>query len=144
MDIAAKQDGEFLRKVFDRTDGHCHLCGKKLAWKNYAQPGTRGTWEVEHSVPQVAGGTDRLNNLYPACISCNRSKGAESTKSVRARNGRTRAPYSREKKDEIRGRNTILGGLIGLLVGAVLIGRVGALIGFPLVAWIGNSLDPGA
>lgn len=64
-----------LNYVYDKTGGYCHYCGKKLAWKNYGQVGERCAWEVDHSVPKVLGGTDYLRNLWPACISCNRSKG---------------------------------------------------------------------
>lgn len=33
---------EQLNKVCDRTDGRCHLCGKKLVFKNYGCLGARG------------------------------------------------------------------------------------------------------
>jgi HNH endonuclease len=52
--------------------------------------------EVEHLIPWSLGGTDHLNNLYPACIPCNRGKGTTSTRTVRAWNGRiTSAAVSR-------------------------------------------------
>lgn len=41
-------DIERLRLIYDRTDGHCHICGKKLSFVNYAVPGTRGAWEVRN------------------------------------------------------------------------------------------------
>ncbi|HZW06078.1 MAG TPA: HNH endonuclease, partial [Phycisphaerales bacterium] len=62
---------EQLTAIYDRTSGYCHLCGKKLALTNYAAHGHKGAWEVEHSVPRACGGSDRLNNLYAAHISCN-------------------------------------------------------------------------
>lgn len=77
-----------LSAIYDRTSGYCHICRKKLAFSNYACSGERGAWEVEHSVPRAAGGTDRLNNLFAACIDCNRSKGACSTRSCRGQGTR--------------------------------------------------------
>lgn len=102
-----------LRKIYDRSSGMCHICGKNVAFTNYADatPDARGAWEVEHSNPKAKGGTDRLNNLYPACIACNRSKGTQSTRTVRARNGKTRAPLSREKREIAKRKNAIIYGL---------------------------------
>ena len=65
-----------LNDIFDETDGICYLCGKKLAWKNYGDPGERGAWEVEHMRPLSRGGSNSVKrNLLPACIPCNRKKG---------------------------------------------------------------------
>lgn len=41
--------------IFDRTQGLCHICRRRLAWSNYGIFGARGTWEAEHSVPQAVG-----------------------------------------------------------------------------------------
>ena len=41
-------------QVFDRTDGKCHICHRRVAWKNYGEPGARGALEVDHSVPRAA------------------------------------------------------------------------------------------
>src|SRR6266704_6497870 len=101
-----------LRTIYNRTSGKCHLCGKQLALTNYGQFGERGAWEVEHSNARARGGTDRLNNLYAACISCNRSKGTVTTRAARAREGRRRAPLSREKRAEARSENAVLRGLL--------------------------------
>ena len=84
-----------INEIFDRTSGKCHLCHKKLSFKNYGHPGDRGAWEIEHSVPRACGGSDRINNLYAACISCNRAKGARTTRSMRLRRGLTRAPVAK-------------------------------------------------
>ncbi len=70
-----------LKKIFGKTGGRCRYCGKPLSFGNYGRRngvlGVYGRWEVDHSKPQAKGGTDHLNNLYPACPSCNRSKGAK-------------------------------------------------------------------
>jgi 5-methylcytosine-specific restriction endonuclease McrA len=110
------------RAIYDRTAGHCHLCSKALAFTNYGKLGERGAWEVDHSNPRVSGGSDRLNNLYPACISCNRSKGSQATRAVRAGYGRTRAPLSNAKRSENRFWNALEGGgamtLVLIVLGA--------------------------
>ena len=121
-----------LENVFDRSSGHCHLCHKKLAFRNYALFGRRGAWEVEHSNPRANGGTDRPSNLYPACIPCNRSKGAASTRSARAVNGKTRAPLSVPKRQASKLENAVLGGFGGWLLGSLLnpaVGIIGGLLG---------------
>jgi len=55
-----------LSLIFDRTDGHCHVCWRKLCFANYSRLSRRGAWEVEHSNPRLNGGSDRLCNLYAA------------------------------------------------------------------------------
>jgi 5-methylcytosine-specific restriction endonuclease McrA len=106
-----KWDQTKLERIFQRTDGHCHICRAKLHLSRYGQMDKSGAWEVEHSVPRAKGGTDHLNNLYAACISCNRSKGSNSTSKARAKNGYKKAPLPREKKVD----NAITGGAIGSL-----------------------------
>ena len=69
-----------LNVIYEKTAGRCYHCGKKLAWKNYGVPGERGSWEVDHSNPKVLGGTNYLRNLFPACVSCNRSKEAQTSR----------------------------------------------------------------
>lgn len=130
---------EMLSAIYDPTSGYCHICGKKLAFTNYARPGGRGTWEVEHSVARANGGTGRLNNLYAACIPCNREKRDGSTRAARARNGRTRAPLERERRAAARTRNAVAGGAAGAAIGARLFGPAGALIGGVIGAAIGKS-----
>lgn len=72
-----------LNEAFDQCVRDCHLCGRWLAFANYANLGARGAREVDHSVARARGGTDRLADLRPACISCNRSKRDGLTRSVR-------------------------------------------------------------
>src|SRR5207248_2052139 len=122
-------DKATLRKIYDRTSGKCHLCGKKLAFTNYAEHGARGSWEVEHSKPRVLGGTDHGNNLFAAHITCNRSKCDSSTRATRALHGRTRAPLSVLKRKEAIAENTVVGAGIGAVIGGVIAGPPGAWIG---------------
>src|SRR5438067_13481337 len=95
--IVVRYESELLKKVFERTDGNCHICGRKLCFGNYADPARRGAWEVEHSNPRCKGGSDRLCNLYAAHITCNRQKSAFTTRTARRWNDRTRAPLSKVK-----------------------------------------------
>ncbi len=134
---------EMLSAVYDRTSGYCHICGKKLAFTNYAKLGKRGAWEVEHSVPRAKGGTDRLNNLYAACITCNREKRDGSTRTARALNERTRAPLSRSKRAEQRATNTALGAGLGALLGGMVLGLPGVLIGAGIGAAAGKRAKVG-
>jgi hypothetical protein len=134
---------EVLEHVFDRTDGRCHICYRRVAWKNYGILGARGAWEVDHSVPRAYGGTDRLTNLLPAHIRCNRSKQAGSSRSARGQHGRRRAPYSASGRQAVRVRNGALGAGLGWLAAAILLpqARVAAAI---IGALGGASIDPDA
>lgn len=125
--------------VYDRTAGRCHICGKQLARCNYGKHGQRGAWEIEHSVPRARGGSDHGNNLYPACIRCNRVKGTATSRTARAKNNRKRAPLSLRRQGQVRANRAVGGGLIG----AVAAGLVGAPILVPmgLAALVGYSLD---
>ncbi|MDF1822285.1 MAG: HNH endonuclease [Alcanivoracaceae bacterium] len=134
-------DTKTKRTIYDRTRGYCHLCNKKLAFKNYGKSEGRAAWEIDHSNPKANGGTDRLNNLYAACISCNRSKKHSSTRTARAQNGRTRAPLSAEKRQKAVRGNTLVGALVGLLGGAVL-GPAAAVAGAGIGAAVGKAIDP--
>lgn len=52
--------------VAARTGGLCHLCGAPLG----------AAFDVDHARPHATGGGLDLANLWPACPSCNRSRGA--------------------------------------------------------------------
>jgi hypothetical protein len=132
-----------LRLILDRTAGRCHICWGSLAFSNYGLIGERGAWEVEHSNPRSKGGSERLNNLYAAHISCNREKGASHTRTARARNGQTRAPLSKTELEERRIENTWGLAGVGAISGAALAGPVGFLLGAVAGALIGRDLDPG-
>lgn len=126
--------------IYDRTAGRCHICRKQLARRNYGKHGTRGAWEIEHSVARARGGSDHGNNLYPACIRCNRSKGTATSRTARARNGHARAPLSIKRQAEVRARRSVGGGILGA-VGAGLVGAP-ILVLMGLAALIGYALDP--
>lgn len=132
---------ERRRSIFNRTHGNCHICHGRLAFSNYGAQNAIGTaWEVEHSVPKALGGTERLNNLYAAHVTCNRQKGTMPTRSMRAQYGVTRAPHSKAKKDQMRDENMLGAGGAGMVIGGLLGGPPGALIGAALFGTAGRSV----
>ncbi len=134
-------DNAKLKSIYDRTTGYCHICHKKLSFTNYARPGRKGAWEVEHSLPRSKGGTDHGNNLFAACIDCNREKSDLTTKTARGWHGNTKPPLSRERRKEKRASNTIAGAVIGGLIGLAG-GPVGVALGALVGGGVGNSLKP--
>jgi 5-methylcytosine-specific restriction endonuclease McrA len=131
-----------LNCIYDRTSGRCHICGKYLSFANYARPGHRGAWEVEHSRPRARGGSSRLTNLYGACISCNREKGTVGSRTARKRYGRTRAPLSAIGCQRKRRQNALAGAVLGAVVGGVVRGGSGAVTGLIIGAAVGSGRDP--
>lgn len=115
-------------KVLEKTDKHCHICHKALAKKNYGAIGLRGAWEIDHSIPISKGGTNHLNNLYPACIPCNRKKGNGNNTAVRKLYGVTVAPLSKQAKNSKHQRDTLAGLAMGAGFGSVF-GPIGILVG---------------
>jgi hypothetical protein len=41
-----KYSNDNLNYSYDKTDGYCWHCGKKLSWKNYGQVGKKVAWET--------------------------------------------------------------------------------------------------
>ncbi len=52
------------RRVFQKTGGHCHICGCALS----------DPWCVDHVVPHRGGGECSEDNFLPACPECNRAR----------------------------------------------------------------------
>lgn len=136
-----KYDHNTLRQIYDKTRGRCHLCRKNLSFSNYGSQGRRGAWEVEHSVPRARGGSEHLNNLYAACISCNRSKGSFGTRAARAANGYRCAPHSEPQKRQNALKYAGIGSLAALLVPPQL-RVVTALLGIAVGAAVGYDREP--
>ena len=137
-----QKPGERRKNVFTKTDGHCHLCHKKLSFSNYGKNGARGAWHIEHSIAKANGGSDHLNNLFPACVKCNVEKGVLHTKTARRKNGVSRAPFSSNKKAAIKDSNTASGVVIGSVIGTAIGGPVGGFLGGVLGGLIGNQSSP--
>lgn len=57
---------ELRQRVFKRWGRECYYCGA-----------TTEPFHVDHRVPIAKGGTDEIDNLVPACLRCNLSKGAK-------------------------------------------------------------------
>lgn len=130
-----------LCRVYDRASGYCHICGKKLAFSNYARLGWRGAWEVEHSRPRTRGGSNRLGNLFPAHVECNRDKGIVSTRAARMWYGRLRAPLSRQRRLKAKRVNAVAGGILGALIGSIA-GPASAALGILIGASLGYKSNP--
>jgi 5-methylcytosine-specific restriction endonuclease McrA len=132
-----KFDDEQKLKVYEKTDGCCHLCHKKIAKKNYGVISARGAWEIDHSKPVSKNGSNHMNNYQPACIPCNRSKGNSSTQSARLRHGVTALPKSKQQKVEIRKRKVLGSAGAGAIVG-MRFGPIGGIVGAVAGALIGS------
>lgn len=63
-----------LRKIFGKTNGHCHFCGNKLAFKKRGKKSGKleGYWEVDHVIQRAKGSRSSSENYLPACVGCNR------------------------------------------------------------------------
>ncbi len=131
-----------LRRVYDRTSGYCHICHKKLSFFNHGVPGKKGAWEVDHSRPRASGGSDRLNNMYPACVCCNRTKGISSTRSMRRHSGTRRAPLPRERRNTVRVEAGMASSVLGAVVGFPLGGPPVAIVGAALAGRAGYRANP--
>ena len=127
--------------IYNKTNGCCHICHKKLALKNHGKNNEKGAWHIEHSRARANGGTDHLNNLFAACIPCNLEKGVLHTRTARKRNGTTRAPHCKAKKEQIRNDNAVKGGAIGLLTTALFGLNPAVIIGVTFLGVIiGNDI----
>jgi hypothetical protein len=142
---APKYTETILTKVFDKTDGKCHLCGKTLVFKNYGVKGARGEWQVEHSKSIEQGGTDHLNNLYSSCPVCNPEKGGKKTAAeMRVKKGIERLPNSKTENVKLKEQNkterTKEGAVLGGVIGSAVAGPLGAFVGSFLGAELGKHL----
>ena len=55
-------------KLLKHLGKECYLCSKTI------NPLKTITWEIEHIIPKISGGSRDINNLGMACRHCNRSK----------------------------------------------------------------------
>lgn len=108
---------ELIHAVLSRTHGKCHICHRSVGRRSYARMHSPLGWEFDHSVPRSRGGSDRLNNIYAAHVGCNRSKGANSTRSARRRHGHTAAPLSTTSRRAYQTKAAVFGAAGGGLLG---------------------------
>ncbi len=83
---------EQLNEIYDKTEGYCACCGKKLAFTNHGLGGgtnAKGRWEVAHRRAGSKGGGDRLPNLWALCVECNRDMSTADATRVVHREGKT-------------------------------------------------------
>jgi hypothetical protein len=137
-----KFDKRQLDSIYRRTSGYCHICHMKLALRNYGHTGTKGAWQVEHSVPRSRGGTDHLNNLFAACVSCNHEKSNKTTRTARGWNGKTSAPLNHVKRKQAKFENGFAAAILGGFAGVAIAGPIGAVVGAVTGACVGSSQNP--
>lgn len=53
------------KKIYDKADGHCQLCGRKVHFTDMT---------LDHVIPLSMGGADLMENLQCTCEVCNRFK----------------------------------------------------------------------
>ncbi|MGJ5819947.1 HNH endonuclease [Paludibaculum fermentans] len=133
-----------LKRIFDRSSGKCHLCHEWLSFEEYGKVKAQGGWEIEHSKPRAKGGTNHINNLYPACVACNRSKGTKQASQVRSSRGKTRSPLNSKQREKAKSDQAAKGLGVGTLAGYLLdpTGGVLTAVGLVLGGLIGRSRDP--
>ena len=62
------------KKVYDKFEGCCAYCGREIDYEDM---------QVDHIVSKRKGGTDDMDNLFPACRLCNHYKRAGSVENFR-------------------------------------------------------------
>ena len=53
------------KQIYDMFDGRCAYCGTEVTFRGM---------QVDHKKPLYAGGSDDIENMFPACRSCNHYK----------------------------------------------------------------------
>lgn len=70
---------EQREQIYNKFDGHCAYCGWEIDYKDM---------QVDHVIPLMAwndneSGADSLDNMFPACRSCNHYKRAHTIETFR-------------------------------------------------------------
>ena len=91
------------RNAFERANGCCEICGKRLVFGNRGRNGGRGSWEAHHKKPKSEGGTDTLRNCMILCYQCHQ----QPQKAV-SRKSKNQSP-----DDIIFGGGILGGGILG-------------------------------
>jgi len=61
---------DVVKNAFDRVNGYCQVCGKKLVYANRGSVEGRGGWEARHIKPVIEGGKDEVRNCMVVCMGC--------------------------------------------------------------------------
>ena len=88
------------REVFQKMRGRCAYCGCELKIREM---------QVDHVHPLSRGGADTLDNMLPACRSCNHRKGSETVEGFRDSVERFPKVLAR---DSVTYRNAVRFGLV--------------------------------
>ena len=105
-----------LGQVWRKTHGRCHLCHDTVDLETYGYTDVFGAdaATVDHLVPQSRGGDDHHDNLLPAHLGCNASRGTEDVELARYRMaGSFDAPLSTGERVGLGALVTGLGALAG-------------------------------
>lgn len=62
-------------EIYDKCDNHCAYCGVYIKFEDM---------QVDHVMPLRKGGADSLDNMLPACRSCNHYKSTLTLEQFRA------------------------------------------------------------
>ncbi|MBI1976151.1 MAG: HNH endonuclease [Candidatus Omnitrophica bacterium] len=75
---------KILRRIFERTRGHCHFCGDPVQFSKRGWAlNLDGYWEVDHVIQRGKGGARSTDNCLPACTRCNRLRWHRTGRAVR-------------------------------------------------------------
>ena len=61
---------DVVKNAFDRVNGYCQVCGKKLVYASRGSAQGRGGWEARHIKPVLEGGKDEVRNCMIVCKEC--------------------------------------------------------------------------
>src|SRR5690349_2767038 len=80
-------------RVFKQSDRRCFYCGLPLRFRDVAPDRDwvmvtgHNSAILEHKIPVCRGGKSNLTNCVPACVRCNREKGAFTVEEFRLARG---------------------------------------------------------
>jgi 5-methylcytosine-specific restriction endonuclease McrA len=85
LPVATFMRSPLRQAVWSKTGGRCLYCGCDFIPDKALSPGSDGLirqpkntdMTIDHGTPRNRGGKHDLNNLFPACLSCNSTKGAK-------------------------------------------------------------------
>ncbi len=61
---------DVVRNAFEKVNGYCQICGKKLIYANRGNALGRGGWDAKHIKPVSEGGKDEVRNCMILCMDC--------------------------------------------------------------------------
>ena len=58
---------DVVKNAFDKVNGYCQICGKKLIFNSRGNAEARGAWEARNIKPVSEGGKDEVRNCMILC-----------------------------------------------------------------------------